>query len=245
MEKIFNECVNKVSQIWGIALTYLNLKVSPHAEDVDGNPRPNYDNRFAGCLVRNKGYVILNSDLSKAMEYYGVSSDKDTFLRYIIFHELGHELYHKDFPIIKRLINRVPSDFMTSYLEKERNSDEERFCEYFAYLTMNFLNDVEYSKLSDRDFLMMCFIFMYDEYFYDADVAWGENGFRVLLEESELLDPNILITVSVAQEKFNLSIIRSDEELLTYVRKLEGKDTVRSVMNNKVFPILDGVLEVI
>lgn len=89
-----------------------------------------------GSWTKNKK-IYLAPDMQAAMDIYGVKEDKIEFLKRIIAHELGHEVWHNhaDDVFKKKIADQIAKKkFTTNYLEAtpEDKKDYEAFAEYLA-----------------------------------------------------------------------------------------------------------------
>ena len=115
----------------------MTFKVDKQPVYTNGEPCYEYD--FDECAGDRTtlGWIRLNPDMKSVMDRYGVDGDVNQFTKFIIAHELGHEVWDnivgEDFK--RDILSKAESEnFSTAYLETVSPSKlrEETFCEYMA-----------------------------------------------------------------------------------------------------------------
>ena len=137
IKTLFDEVVSRYKTLFGFDLSYMTFKVDKQPVYTNGEPCYEYD--FDECAGDRTtlGWIRLNPDMKSVMNRYGVDGDVNQFTKFIIAHELGHEVWDnivgEDFK--RDILSKAESEnFSTAYLETVSPSKlrEETFCEYMA-----------------------------------------------------------------------------------------------------------------
>lgn len=122
-------------------LSHMHLIVSPTPRNHDGDPKTNEADKvkYTGSWTK-LDTIVINSDMSKAIKFYGIADQADDKVLYkqAIAHELAHEIWkYQATHEFKRMFIQKAQDltFDTPYLHHIDDDDptEELFCEYMAY----------------------------------------------------------------------------------------------------------------
>jgi len=122
-------------------LSHMHLIVSPVPRNHDGDAKTNQADivKYTGSWTK-LDTIVINPDMKKAMEFYGVTdrTTEEDMYKQAIAHELAHELYEygMNSDCIDRIIKKAEDlKFDTPYLHHIDDDDpkEELFCEYMAY----------------------------------------------------------------------------------------------------------------
>ena len=122
-------------------LSHMHLIVSPTPRNHDGDAKTNEADiiKYTGSWTKHDT-IVINSDMSKALEFYGIKDRATAEMLYkqAIGHELAHEIweYQIDGKCKERILQKARDlTFDTPYLHHidDDDPDEELFCEYMSY----------------------------------------------------------------------------------------------------------------
>lgn len=136
-ESAIRQVLSAYKKKYGIDMSDIKFIEDPIPRFNNGKKVPKKAGIVPGGSWTKSKRVYLAPDMQPAMDIYGVDEDKTKFLKRIIAHELGHEVWyrHADDGFkrrVKEMISRYK--FSTPYLESvpANKKDEEGFAEYMA-----------------------------------------------------------------------------------------------------------------
>jgi len=95
---LFDEVVSQYKTAFGIDLSYMKFKVSNQPVCNNGEPCYEYDEDECAGDWTSLGWIRLNPDMKSVMDRYGItwhgSDDIEEFTKFIIAHELAHEVWN-------------------------------------------------------------------------------------------------------------------------------------------------------
>lgn len=136
-EAVIRQVLAAYKKKYGIDMSDVKFIEDPTPRFNNGKKVPKELNIIPGGSWTKNKKIYLAPDMQEAMNTYGVKEDKIEFLKRIIAHELGHEVWHNhaDDAFKKKIADQIAKKkFTTSYLEAtpEDKKDYEAFAEYLA-----------------------------------------------------------------------------------------------------------------
>lgn len=136
-EAIIRQVLSAYKKKHGIDMSDVKFIEDPTPRFNNGKKVPKELNIVPGGSWTKNKKIYLAPDMQAAMATYGVKEDKTEFLKRIIAHELGHEVWHNhaDDVFKKKIAEQIAKKkFTTNYLKAtpEDKKDYEAFAEYLA-----------------------------------------------------------------------------------------------------------------
>lgn len=136
-EAIIRQVIAAYKKKHGIDMSDVKFIEDPTPRFNNGKKVPKELNIVPGGSWTKNKKIYLAPDMQAAMNAYGVKEDKIEFLKRIIAHELGHEVWHNhaDDVFKKKIADQIAKKkFTTNYLEAtpKDKKDYEAFAEYLA-----------------------------------------------------------------------------------------------------------------
>ncbi|MFW6242665.1 MAG: hypothetical protein ACOC2W_00740 [bacterium] len=137
-QKIFKDIIKRIKTQYGWDLSYMKLQILDKC--VNENNIIEHNKKSINCpgSYTTKKIIYIGSlqHIEKVKRHHNIRINTHKFLKQMIVHELMHEVYRKNLtPSQKKWYKDMllQGGFVTPYLEKINNGDEEKFCEYIAH----------------------------------------------------------------------------------------------------------------